>query len=157
MPLSVTFEVNFSIPLHYLQLTDLLQKPLVSFMKEHLAGRLVTLKPDFSVTYNMTAEHARRLHSEVYAAGASMNLVFLDCNASCPEDLAPAKIHPHIIYVHIARQKVLRKLVQQMTANSRERDEQLQQAYHLYENSVSQHTFLGKGRQLICAMWVLLG
>ena len=124
--------------LHCFQLTDLLQKPLVSFIKERFAGRLVTLKPDFSVTYNMTVEQARRLRSEVYAAGASMNLVFLDCNASSPEDLAPAKIHPHVIYVHIARQKVLHKLVQQMTANSRERDEQLQQAYHLYENSVSQ-------------------
>lgn len=111
-------------------------------MKERFAGRLVTLKPDFSVTYDMTTEQARRLHSEVYAAGASMNLVFLDCNASCPEDLAPAKIHPHIIYVHIARQKVLHKLVQQMTANSRERDMQLQQAYHLYESSVSQQMII---------------
>lgn len=106
-------------------------------MKERFAGRLVTLKPDFSMAYDMTKEQARRLHSEVYAAGASMNLVFLDCDASSPEDLAPAKIHPHIVYVHIVRQKVLHKLVQQMTANSRERDEQLQQAYHLYENSVS--------------------
>ena len=106
-------------------------------MKERFAGRLVTLKPDFSVSYDMSTEHARRLRSEVYAAGASMNIVFLDCNASTPEDLAPANIHAHIIYVHIARLKVLNKLIQQMTANSRERDAELQQAYHLNERLVS--------------------
>ena len=66
-----------------------------------------------------------------------MNLVFLDCDANSPEDLEPANIHPQIIYIHIVRQKVLHKLIQEMTANSRERDEQLQQAYHLYEKSVS--------------------
>ena len=66
-----------------------------------------------------------------------MNLIFLDCDASCPEDLEPANIHAHIVYIQIARQKVLHKLIKEMTANSKERDEQLQQAYHLYENSVS--------------------
>ena len=106
-------------------------------MKERFAGRLVTLKPDFSVSDNMTVEQARRLRSEVFAAGTSMNLIFLDCNASSLEDLEPANIHPQIIYIQIARQKVLHKLVQQMTANSRERAAQLHQAYHLYENSVS--------------------
>ena len=106
-------------------------------MKERFTGRLITLKPDFSVTHNMTTEQAKKLRSEVYAAGASMNLIFLDCNGSTPEDLAPANIHPHIVYVNIARQKVLHKLIQQMTANSKERDDQLQQAYHLYESSVS--------------------
>ena len=121
------------------QLTDLLQKPLISYMKERFSGRLVTLKPDFSVSYDMSTEQAKRLHWEVFAAGASMNLIFLDCSASCPEDLELANIHPQIIYIQITRQKVLHKLIKEMTANSKERDEQLQQAYHLYENSVS-HT-----------------
>ena len=85
----------------------------------------------------MTKDEIRQLRSEVFAAGRSMNLVFLDCDASSPEDLEPADIHPHIIYIHILRQKVLHKLIQEMTANSRERDEQLQQAYHLFEKSVS--------------------
>lgn len=106
-------------------------------MKERFSGRLVTLKPDFSVSYNMSTEHARRLRSEVFAAGTSMNLVLLDCDASSPEDLKPANIHAQIIYIQIARQKVLHKLIQEMTANSRERYDRLQQAYHLYENSVS--------------------
>ena len=106
-------------------------------MKERFAGRLMTIKPTFSVSEKMTREEARRLRSEVFAAGRSMNLIFLDCDASFPEDLEPANIHPHIVYIHIVRQKVLHKLIQEMTANSRERDEQLQQAYHLYENSVS--------------------
>ena len=112
-------------------------------MKERFAGRLVTLKPDFSVSYNMSTEQARRLRSEVYAAGTSMNLIFLDCDASCPEDLQPANIHAHIVYIQIARQKVLHKLIKEMTAKSRERDEQLHQAYHLYENSVSRVEFRG--------------
>ena len=108
-------------------------------MKERFAGRLVTLKPDFSVSYNMSKDQARRLHSEVFAAGTSMNLIFLDCDASCPEDLELADVHAHIVYIQIARQKVLHKLIKEMTANSRERDEQLHEAYHLYESSVSCH------------------
>ena len=106
-------------------------------MRERFAGRLITIKPAFSVSDKMTKPEIQQLRSEVFAAGRSMNLVFLDCDANSPEDLEPANIHPHIIYIHIVRQKVLHKLIQEMTANSRERDEQLQQAYHVYEKSVS--------------------
>lgn len=114
------------------QLTELLQKALVSFMKEQFAGRLVTIKPEYSMA-TVTQEEEREVESLVYQAGTSLNLVFLDSDASFPSDLCPS-LHPLIVYIQISRQKVLHKLVKEMSANSRERAAQLDAAYQLYEN-----------------------
>ena len=91
---------------HDYKLTELLQKPLVSFIKEQFAGRLVVIKPDFSMTREMSAKQRRRLEGEVTAAGVSLNLILLDCDASFPEDLAQTNIHPHFVYIEVARLKV---------------------------------------------------
>ena len=152
-------------------------------MKEQFAGRLVTIKPNFStramrdkegeqrtcVHWSSIPPHslthtppARSLVSEVYRVGPTLKLVLLECDASFPSDLAYTTLHPMIVYIQIARQKVrqgggctcevvsliihcrqvLQKLVKEMTANSRERQGQLDAAYRLYEDPVcpSTHT-----------------
>ena len=92
--------------------------------------------------------------------GPTLKLVLLECDASFPSDLAHTTLHPMIVYIQIARQKVcegggegrredsrcacevisltqvLQKLVKEMTANSREREDQLDAAYRLYEDPV---------------------
>lgn len=77
----------------------------------------------------------RSLRGEVYGAGHSFNLVFLDCDASFPEDVLWLKIHPLLVYVQVARRQVLQKLVRELTSSSDERGAQLQAAYQLYEFS----------------------
>ena len=47
-----------------------------------------------------------RLEEEVGAAGASLQLVFLDSDASFPSDLQAANIHPMFVYVQVSQQKV---------------------------------------------------
>ena len=66
----------------------------------------MVIKPDFSMTREMSAKQRRRLEGEVTAAGVSLNLILLDCDASFPEDLAQTNIHPHFVYIEVARLKV---------------------------------------------------
>lgn len=49
---------------------------------------------------------ARSLVSEVYRVGPTLKLVLLECDASFPSDLAHTTLHPMIVYIQIARQKV---------------------------------------------------
>ena len=48
----------------------------------------------------------RDLALDVREAGASLQLVFVDCDASFPGDLDLATFHPLIIYIQIPRRKV---------------------------------------------------
>ena len=86
------------------QLTELLQKALVSYMKEQFSGRLHTLKPQCSVAEGLTDKQAWALRGEVYSAGHTLNLVYLDCDASYHDDIS--WLHPLLIYVQV-RGKVL--------------------------------------------------
>ncbi len=87
------------------QLTRLLHKPLLSYIREKFSGRLLTIKPDQSVR-SMTAKEIRLLNGDVFAAASTMNLVLLDSDASYPGDFEGTKLHPQFIYVKISRQKV---------------------------------------------------
>ena len=48
----------------------------------------------------------RDLALDVREAGASLKLVFMNCDASFPSDLDQASFHPLIIYIQIPRRKV---------------------------------------------------
>ena len=88
------------------QLTKLLHKPLVSYMREKFISRLVTIKPDWSFNDELTDKQIKQLEGEVYAAACTMNIVFLDCDANFPEDFDNTNLHPHFVYVKVARQQV---------------------------------------------------
>ena len=75
-------------------------------MREKFSRRLLTIKPDYSVNRDMVAKEIRQLEGDVYAAASTMNLVLLDSDASYPSDLENTTLHPHFIYVKVARQKV---------------------------------------------------
>lgn len=54
----------------------------------------------------MSDKDKRVLESEVFAAASTLNLILLDTDASFPGDFEGTKLHPLIIYIKIARQKV---------------------------------------------------
>jgi len=74
-------------------------------MKEQFADRLVTIKPNFSVL-NMSGKEARSLVSEVCRVGSSLQLILLECDANFPADLTCINLHPMVVYIQIARQRV---------------------------------------------------
>jgi hypothetical protein len=115
------------------ELTELLQKALVSYMKEQFSGRLHTLKPQCSVAEGLTDKQAWALRGEVYSAGHTLNLVYLDCDASYHDDIS--WLHPLLIYVQVSRRRVLQRLVEELSSSAEERAVQLQSAYRLYEHS----------------------
>ncbi|CAI8014490.1 Voltage-dependent L-type calcium channel subunit beta-1 [Geodia barretti] len=82
------------------ELTELLQKALVAFMKEQFPGRLHTHKPRWSVSEGLTDKQAWALRGEVYRAGHTLNLVYLDCDASYHDDIS--WLHPLLIYVQVS-------------------------------------------------------
>ena len=88
------------------QLTKLLHKPLVSYMREKFISRLVTIKPDWSFNDELTDKQIKQLEGEVYAAASTMNIVFLDCDANFPGDFEHTNLHPHFVYVNVAQQQV---------------------------------------------------
>ncbi|XP_064387881.1 voltage-dependent L-type calcium channel subunit beta-3-like isoform X2 [Halichondria panicea] len=116
------------------ELTRLLHKPLLSYIREKFSGRLLTIKPDQSVR-SMTAKEIRLLDGDVFAAASTMNLVLLDSDASYPGDFEGTKLHPQFIYVKISRQKVLHNLIRQLTKSSRDQQIQVEDARYLYDNS----------------------
>lgn len=116
------------------QLSELLQKPLISFMREQFSGRLATVKPAFSVQ-NLTRENASRLESNVYRAGVSLNLVLLESDASFPSQFEDTSLHPIFVYIQVSRKKVLEKLLKEYTANARDRETQLKDAFTLYNSN----------------------
>ena len=80
------------------QLTKLLHKPLVSYMREKFISRLVTIKPDWSFADELTDKQIKQLEGEVYAAASTMNIVFLDCDVNFPGDFDNTNLHPHFVY-----------------------------------------------------------
>lgn len=112
------------------QLTELLQKGLINFVKERFAGRLIIVRPLMSI-YSMNGKQSRDLALDVREAGASLQLVFMNCDASFPTDLDPAVFHPLIIYIQVPRRKVLERLLKE--SSQRRREAELSDAYRLYD------------------------
>eukprot|EP00731_Ephydatia_muelleri_P020267 Em0012g1092a len=117
------------------ELTKLLQSGLINFMKERFAGRLNIVQPLMSI-YSMSSKQSRDLALDVREAGASLKLVFMNCDASFPTDLDQAAFHPLIIYIQISRRKVLERLLKE--SSLRRREAELSDAYRLYDHM--QHT-----------------
>ena len=86
------------------QLTKLLHKPLVSYMREKFISCLVTI--NWSFNDELMDKQIKQLEGEVYAAASTMNIVFLDCDANFPEDFDNTNLQPHFVYVKVARQQV---------------------------------------------------
>ena len=71
--------------------------------------------------------------SQVYEAGLNDHLVYLDCDASFPSEIATLDIHPIIVYIQVSRLQVLRKLIHETCRNKSKREECLTAAYQLYD------------------------
>ena len=75
-------------------------------MREKFISRLLTIKPDWSFDDDVTDKQIKQLEGDVYRAASTMNIVFLDCDANFPGDFENTKLHPHFVYVKVARQQV---------------------------------------------------
>ncbi len=54
----------------------------------------------------MTDKDKLALEAQVFATASTYDLILLDTDASYPGDFDDTKLHPLIIYIKIARQKV---------------------------------------------------
>lgn len=76
---------------------------------------------------------AYKLKTQVYEAGKNDRLVYVDCDASFPSEIANLDIHPIIVYIQVSRLQVLQKLIRETCRDSKQREELLRAAYQLYD------------------------
>ena len=76
---------------------------------------------------------AYELKSQVYEAGKSNHIVYLECDASYPSEIANLELHPLIVYIQVGRIEVLNKLLRSTCQDKSRRSELLASANRLYD------------------------
>ncbi|XP_011410569.1 PREDICTED: voltage-dependent L-type calcium channel subunit beta-1-like [Amphimedon queenslandica] len=113
-------------------LTDSLQNALLGVLTRKFSDRLVIVKSKASVS-SLSPRQAYELKSQVYEAGKSNHIVYLDCDASCPSEISNLELHPLIVYIQVSRIEVLNKLLRSTCQDKSKRSELLAAANYLYD------------------------
>jgi hypothetical protein len=110
----------------------MLQGALVDVLKRQFSDRLVVIRLEKSLSL-LAPKEAYKLKNEIYDAGRNQQLIYLDCCASLPSEVAILDIHPMIIYIQISQYKVLRKLVFETCNGKSKRQSCIEGARKLYD------------------------